>query len=208
MAITSRRLYIFIVMAAAALAWATLHMDSLNFGGAWGGFWVALLRIGFSFSAGLAIHRLQRRTVNSSALLALCILVVAIALCATPSQQYVALYEVFAVLFLFPAVIYVAAQIEPQSRFAGKTFALTGGVSYGIYIIHDPFLAVFYGITKRLPSLEIDRYAPYPGLLVLVFLVVLVWAIDKYYDQPVRKILTARYSTRPEPLAAARGSEA
>jgi peptidoglycan/LPS O-acetylase OafA/YrhL len=112
-------------------------------------------------------------------------------------------YEICAVLVGMPALAVAAARFEP-GPLSGRLFSFVGLISYGVYIIHQPL--------GNLATMEINRFTDIPegwsgalyGAAFLAFLVLLNWALDRFYDAPVRAWLRARFMpARPRPEAVA-----
>jgi peptidoglycan/LPS O-acetylase OafA/YrhL len=164
--------------------------------------WAALARVGYSFFAGVLIYRLfgekeQKAVWASWACAAALALVLAISL----PRALTAYYEVSMVLIGLPVIAIAAARFEP-GPVTGRFFTWVGLVSYGVYCLHQPL--------GTLVSLELGRVLPSGlrvvpfGLLFIVAVMLLSWALDVAYDAPLRRWLRALlFRDRPRPAAAA-----
>jgi peptidoglycan/LPS O-acetylase OafA/YrhL len=101
-------------------------------------------------------------------------------------------YEIGMVLAGMPILVIAAGHFEPD-RLSGRLFSFVGLISYGVYIVHQPL--------GNLAVMELNRVMRIPetlsgalfGAAFLAFLVLLNWALDVYYDAPVRKVLRAMF---------------
>lgn len=97
------------------------------------------------------------------------------------------LFDVVAVLFLFPIAIFVASEGLP-SKFEYYLLML-GSISYPFYLLHIPI--------SRLISISIGGnegfLVPLSGVLLLILISVLSIWLEKNYDIPLRKKLTSYF---------------
>ena len=101
------------------------------------------------------------------------------------------LFDSLSVILAFPLIIYLGAIGTIKSKFTEKVCTFLGDISYPLYIIHYPFIYVFY---TRLLKNDIPLQQGFiigTGLLILMIL--LSYAILKWYDAPVRKWLAKRF---------------
>jgi len=158
------------------------------------------LRIGFTrlmypFFAGLLLSRMGKLTHVKHAFFWCSLLVVAVL--AVPrfggaDHLWInGLYESFAIIFMFPLIVYLGAGGEVKGKFTNRVCKFFGDISYPIYITHYPLIYVYTGwvANKKIPFRE-----AYPvSLLVLVSAVLLAYACLKLYDEPVRQWLTKKF---------------
>jgi len=158
------------------------------------------LRIGFTrliypFFAGLLLSRMGKLTHIKYAFFWCSLLVVAVL--AVPrfggaDHLWInGLYESFAIIFMFPLIVYLGAGGEVKGKFTNRVCKFFGDISYPIYITHYPLIYVYTGwvANKKIPFRE-----AYPvSLLVLVSAVLLAYACLKLYDEPVRQWLTKKF---------------
>ena len=102
-----------------------------------------------------------------------------------------AVYDSAATLFIFPAVVYIGACGITTDRFSTASCDFLGRLSYPVYIIHYPVMYLFYSWVWT-NGLSFSQVWPVcTGLFVLI--IAMAWISMKYYDEPVRKWLTARF---------------
>jgi peptidoglycan/LPS O-acetylase OafA/YrhL len=133
-------LLVLIAVSGAVLAFLGLHVGRLDFGWTWHQFVGGIVRVCFSFFAGVALSRLHASRPSSFKVPSvLCLAVFAIAVLLPVSGAWKVFYELGVVLLLFPALIYFGAgatEPHPQlGRFLGDS-------SYATYAIHRPLLYI------------------------------------------------------------------
>jgi len=155
-----------------------------------------LLRVAYSFFAGVLLYRaylvygsrlaqlLTRSRLTRQSLPWLLIGAVLALLMAGPAPGWQPLFDFVAVLAVFPALIFLALCVAPRGRGAGLARWL-GAVSYPVYVLHVP-LALLSG-----PWLEqycgASSASVRPGLAFVAILLPLCWALNRYFDTPLRQ---------------------
>lgn len=159
-----------------------------------GGFIGGFLRLSFSFSAGLLISRTFRHR-HIPASFWICTVILA-ALMSCPyfggNEPTVlnGIYDSVATLIVFPAVVYIGACGVTTDSFSTRVCNFLGAISYPLYIIHYPFMYLFYAwVWNNGPTF--GQVWPVCALM-FVALIAGAWIILKYYDEPVRRWLTQR----------------
>lgn len=159
-----------------------------------GGFIGGFLRLSFSFSAGLLISRTFRHR-HIPASFWICTVILA-ALMSCPyfggNEPTVlnGIYDSVATLIVFPAVVYIGACGVTTDSFSTRVCNFLGAISYPLYIIHYPFMYLFYAWVWN-NGLTFGQVWPVCALM-FVALIAGAWIILKYYDEPVRRWLTQR----------------
>jgi peptidoglycan/LPS O-acetylase OafA/YrhL len=154
-------------------------------------FWGGGARVLFGFSLGVLLHRLRDslRLPGGPAtppLLALCLVVIfAFPLSILHGRAEFLAFDLTAILLILPAIVVVA--INQGS--AAPIDRLLGALSYPIYVIHWPILAVASGLHQKLGA----RLNPHllAGASVGVILIA-GWLALKVYDAPFRALLARR----------------
>ena len=193
----TRVLALLVVMCAVALAATVLTVGRIDAGSDWATFWAGFARAGFGFFAGVFAYRLvgrprtARRAVSnwSFAMIAALPLV-----CFIPATaEWRPLVDLTLVIVLGLPLLCVAQGMAPPTRL--HALFLTGGrVSYAAYILHQPFREVAERITWRSPVLI--ETAPLGGIGIVVMVMALAWAAERYYDRPLRRWIVARLRRR------------
>jgi peptidoglycan/LPS O-acetylase OafA/YrhL len=145
-----------------------------EFGGFWSTFPEGLARVSFSFTAGMLIYRRRkkdelRRGADRRAWLLLAVLL-AVMLVMPGSAGSGGL---LAILAIFPALVWFASKWDLPS---GRAGSLLGELSYPLYCIHMPILALAAasGIARPL------TWAALIGASLL---------LDRWWDRPARRWL-------------------
>jgi peptidoglycan/LPS O-acetylase OafA/YrhL len=167
--------------------------------------WAGLARAGYSFFIGVVVYRLVGgRRIDSRIVPWLLVAALTLVLAWGPREDDMPLFELSAVLLGFPVLVTLAALFEPGPR-AARLFSTVGRASWGVYILHEP-------LGRLLEETVMRRWRPAPGLeaaltggALLVGLSALAWALDRWFEAPVRKILSRWLPPRPPaPVAAVR----
>lgn len=138
--LTNRRLAAILAVSGTALAIYAWRHHNLDQGSTWGTLPGAILRVLFSFTAGMALWRVYRVRgpwLQLPSLLLLALL--ALMLCVPAVGRARSLYDCALVLFAFPALVYLGAGAKERRPRLG---AIAGDLSYAIYVLHAPLLAL------------------------------------------------------------------
>ena len=156
-----------------------------NFGDGWDALLAGASRVCFSFFGGVLIWRFRgpRKSSNAGAL-ATGAVTAAILLAQVEAMPF----DLIMVFAGFPLLVWLAARFEPVAG-AASLFQKLGIASYGVYVIHTPVgqiverLAALYSWTIPIPMV---------GLIFIPAITLAVIWLDKHYDQPLRRQLSAR----------------
>lgn len=187
-----------------------LHNGSLDIGYYTKDIPYGILRVGFSFFAGVLIYRVytartawHHMTFKGHQIIPwLLLLLLLLVFIRSPAGYKNIIYDFLVITIVFPAVILLAMMFSPD-RISAKVFGFLGLISYPIYVIHLP-------ISKWIPVVFSDRaqmLATRPmwlGFSFLALLMILAWLLDRYFDVPVRRYflkLGAGFASRRRPAA-------
>jgi peptidoglycan/LPS O-acetylase OafA/YrhL len=155
-------------------------------------------RLGYSFFAGVLLYRLfasQNVTLKDDRRMAfmpwVILGLVAVMLGAKPQASVRPYYELAVTTLFFPAIIYCALWFEPTGV-GGRVCKFLGAVSYAVYAIHMPLYWLISATAKKVLHVPEESLAPWTGFFLLGLLLALCWALDKFYDRPLRSFLLAR----------------
>ena len=158
-----------------------------------------LLRLSFAFPMGLLLSRLFRPVAVRGAFW-ICSLAVVALLCVPYVGDGTApwmngLYDAACVLVLFPLLVWLGASGRASDRGTAGLCKFLGDISYPVYVIHYPFMYLFYAWLwsgERIPFAQAWPVAAgiFAGSILLA------WGALKCYDEPVRRWLTRRFLTR------------
>lgn len=158
------------------------------------------LRLMFSFSAGMLMSRVFKPSQIRGAFWKASLIIVVLL-----SMPYVGnaetswmngIYDSVLVLFLFPLLVYMGASGKTTDNITKRLCRLLGDISYPLYMIHYPFMYLFYAWAwKHDPALTFSETWPV-ALLLFFGNIALAYLVMKFYDIPVRRWLTNKYMPR------------
>ncbi len=164
-------------------------LDSVNFlGGA--------LRMLFPFSTGMLLsrhfrpHRIKGAFWICAALLAALLFVPFIG--GTAPILWNGLFEIFCIAAVFPLIVWLGASGQTTDRFSTRVCKFLGDLSFPLYIIHYPFMYLFYSWLIK-TGLHSFAETWQVALCVYGWNVLVAYAYLKLYDEPVRKWLAAQW---------------
>jgi peptidoglycan/LPS O-acetylase OafA/YrhL len=158
-----------------------------------------IVRVGFSFLAGVLICRMRHRIPVPKLHWSVAIAAVGILMVMPVPPSVVWIYDATCVIILFPALILSGAQSQPQGRRMLSLFAWMGGASYALYAIHVPLGHISEFLA------ETHREIPYRLWSLPFFLasMALAFALDRAFDVPFRRWLTAKLQPRATKITGA-----
>lgn len=179
-----RRLVVLAILSGCWLAWLAVQKGSVDLGPNWPTFLAGLVRTVFTFTLGVVMARLHDAPVRESWFAPLLVFALGgLLLMPAPRSLRVA-YDLFTVCIAAPAVLWLGATYRPPEALRRACEAL-GDMSYALYAIHIPCLALFWHMLWRF------NLPPFASKAVLlVSLVALAWALHRYLDVPVRGVLS------------------
>ena len=169
-------------------------LDGVNFIG-------GLLRMLFPFSMGMLLSR-NFKPMKLRGAFWICTLVM-IALFAVPYLEGTesictnGIYEAFCIIIAFPILRWIGASGTTTDKKSTQICKFLGDISYPIYVIHYPFMYLFYAwlIKNQLFTLgETWQVA----LCVYAWNILFAYLCLKLYDEPVRKYLAKRFLNKKQ----------
>ena len=169
-------------------------LDGVNFIG-------GLLRMLFPFSMGMLLSR-NFKPMKLRGAFWICTLVM-IALFAVPYLEGTesictnGIYEAFCIIIAFPILLWIGASGTTTDKKSTQICKFLGDISYPIYVIHYPFMYLFYAwlIKNQLFTLgETWQVA----LCVYAWIILFAYLCLKLYDEPVRKYLAKRFLNKKQ----------
>lgn len=199
--LSNKALLIFVVLSAAGLAaFAVFNFSGYgHLGVGWsladnnlaGG----MLRVLFSFSAGLLMSRLFKPVYIKGAFW-----ICSVAIIVLLSMPYIGnsdamwmngIYDAVCTIILFPILVYLGASEKKTGKITTRFCKFLGDISYPLYIVHYPFMYLFYSwVWKEGYSFSQTWHV---ALALFFGNILLAWLILRWYDEPVRKYLTKRF---------------
>ena len=169
-------------------------LDGVNFIG-------GLLRMLFPFSMGMLLSR-NFKPMKLRGAFWICTLVM-IAWFAVPYLEGTesictnGIYEAFCIIIAFPILLWIGASGTTTDKKSTQICKFLGDISYPIYVIHYPFMYLFYAwlIKNQLFTLgETWQVA----LCVYAWNILFAYLCLKLYDEPVRKYLAKRFLNKKQ----------
>lgn len=173
-------------------------MGSLAGGPNWATFGTGLLRVGFSFFAGVAIYRAHSKlpiTVGPKVVVTI-FLVAMIVLASGFSGSLDAPFAVAAVLFVFPTLILLCAQVDVGEGGFSKMMATLGLLSYGVYVLQAPIYGIVEAVARR-----IGIGSVWYGLAATLTVAIVAYFATIWIDIPVRHLMKHALSRRRHNVA-------
>ncbi|MBR0969930.1 MULTISPECIES: acyltransferase family protein [Bradyrhizobium] len=174
-------LSILAVLFAVGLVVVSLEQGDLELGARTGEVYAGLLRVGFSFFAGVLMSRIGTVSIVSGPT-AVASVVVLVGVFIAPLPQH-PMYDVACILVVFPVLIWGGAgtAVPPGWRQACR---FAGELSYPLYAVHYPITRIFFYFQETLAL----------GKMALALSIVLevitclgaAYVATKFVDQPVR----------------------
>ncbi|WP_286857868.1 MULTISPECIES: acyltransferase family protein [Sphingobacterium] len=152
------------------------------------------LRLLFSFTAGLFLSRVFK-PVRIKGAFWICSIIL-VSLLAIPriggaeNLWMNGLYDTLCCVLVFPLLVVLGASGK-GGIFTNKLSKFLGDISYPLYMVHYPFIYLYYTWVKN-ENLSFEESLP-GAAAVVIGSIVLAYICLKLYDIPVRKYLTQRF---------------
>ncbi|WP_322964344.1 acyltransferase family protein [Sphingomonas fuzhouensis] len=194
-----RRIAILCVVLAAILAAYVIGHGDAAAGDTWKGLVFGFVRCASSFCIGILVYRIahgRRITMIPHNLLfgILCAAIVGFLLW-PPPVAYAAIYDLVFILLISPLSILLGSRIVLTGPMV-RLCTLLGVTSYAFYVTHCPMIRVLLLWCDRTGAIDYrDHLVLFASGYTLVF-VILAYALDRFYDFPVRRWLSRRAAIR------------
>lgn len=152
------------------------------------------LRLLFSFTAGLFLSRVFK-PVRIKGAFWICSIIL-VSLLAIPriggaeNLWMNGLYDTLCCVLVFPLLVVLGASGK-GGIFTNKLSKFLGDISYPLYMVHYPFIYLYYAWVKN-ENLSFEESLP-GAAAVVIGSIVLAYICLKLFDIPVRKYLTQRF---------------
>eukprot|EP01037_Dinobryon_pediforme_P009347 gene9347-9428_t len=186
-----RVLVVILLAGIVLLAANMLHVGLETLQGGWSmdSLWQGVLRTMVSYTFGVVLFRLSLRWPAPrlpvrDGMAATVLVLVVLAILAMPVGQ--AAFGAAGVVVVFPAVVYLASALRlgPTGRIVA---VFAGGISYPLYATHLPIVRLIdFELTGWVQGFAF-RAAGW--LLAVPLLILFAWAVERWIDAPVRRVL-------------------
>lgn len=156
-----------------------------------------ILRLVFSLSAGMLLSRVFKPIAVKGAFwkasLVIVVLLVMPYVGDAETMWLNGIYDTLVVVFVFPLLVWLGASDQSFGGRSKKLYRFLGDISYPVYIIHYPFMYLFFAwVWGEEPALSFAQAWP---VAVLLFLgnIVLAYGVMRFYDVPLRRWLTKKF---------------
>ncbi len=155
---------------------------------------IGFTRLTFPFLAGIVLAKTARLKFTKKAFLTTSLLLVILLafprLGGNDAHWQNALYECFALIIMFPLIIWLGAGGKITGEKANKFCKFLGDISYPLYITHYPIAYTYYAwVVNDKHSLG-ESWVQ--GLFTVFISIVFAYISMKLYDVPVRKWLSKK----------------
>lgn len=162
-------------------------LDKINFTG-------GILRLLFSFSAGLLLFRLFKpMKVRGAFWICSAAVVTLLAIPRIGGTEHLwmnGIYDTLCAVIIFPLLVYIGASGKTTDKVSAKICKFLGDISYPLYMVHYPFIYLYYAWVK---NKQLTFAQSLPGAIALVVgCIVLAYLCLRFYDGPLRKYLSKR----------------
>lgn len=206
---SDKALKILVVILGALLLWFTAFDISGygNFGLGWTldtvNFCGGLIRMLFPFSMGMLLARnfgkghfkklhVKNAFAVCSVILACVLFIPAIKAVIPCGDLHICvngLVEAAAIMAVFPAVVLLGASGFTTGKTSTALCKFLGDISFPLYIVHYPFMYLFYSWLIRTQQFTLTRTWP-AAVGVFAWNILVAWLCLKFYDIPVRRFLS------------------
>jgi peptidoglycan/LPS O-acetylase OafA/YrhL len=156
--------------------------------------YIGFVRVLFPFFGGLLLYRTGRLAHITNAFLwcsAAVIIIFSVPRIGDSNTNWMnGLYESFAIIVLFPLIIFMGASGELKSSLSKRICKFFGDISYPIYITHYPLIYIFTAWVKDNQITLQEGWLW--GLIVVISSITLAYTSFLFYDIPVRSWLKSR----------------
>ncbi|MGC4104061.1 acyltransferase family protein [Ferruginibacter sp.] len=191
-------LSLLVVAAAAALVHLAVTSKTGDIIGGWS-VEPEQLRIGFTrllfpYMAGMLLRRAIKVTEGKTNFLFAALLLIAV-LSVPRIGGYThlwanGLYDSLSIICIFPIIIYLGAIGKITHQLTEKVCTFLGDISYPVYIIHYPIVYILYAwVDNNKVPMEKGLWV---GISLLPLILMLAYALLKFYDEPVRRWLAKK----------------
>ncbi len=155
------------------------------------GFLGGFLLMSFSFTTGLLMSR-KFKPIKIRGAFWICT-VALIILFAIPNfgSKWDGIYEAVCVIFVLPLLVYIGASGKVTDKWSSFVCKFLGDISYPVYIVHYPFMYLFYWWVWS-NNIPLEQGIKVMYMLVPVCILVAYLCL-KFYDEPIRRYLSHRF---------------
>jgi peptidoglycan/LPS O-acetylase OafA/YrhL len=156
---------------------------------------VGFTRLLYPFFAGVLLCRMGK-LIHIKGAFGICSLLILIIFCiprigGTTQLWMNGLYESVSIIVFFPLIVAIGAGGHISGKRAARICKLLGDISYPLYITHYPLIYLYMTWVEK-NHVEMGP-GLIGGLILLIVSIALAYACLKWYDEPVRAWLKAKW---------------
>lgn len=164
-------------------------LDGINFVG-------GLLRMLFPFSMGMLLSRnFKPIKVRGAFWICTAILITLFSIPYLEGSEPICtngIYEAFCIIVAFPILVWIGASGSTTDKSSTKACKFLGDISYPLYVIHYPFMYLFYAWLIKNQLFTFNQTWQV-ALGVYAWNILIAYLCLKFYDEPIRKYLAKRF---------------
>lgn len=164
-------------------------LDGINFVG-------GLLRMLFPFSMGMLLSRnFKPIKVRGAFWICTAILITLFSIPYLEGSEPICangIYEAFCIIVAFPILVWIGASGSTTDKNSTKVCKFLGDISYPLYVIHYPFMYLFYAWLIKNQLFTFNQTWQV-ALGVYAWNILIAYLCLKFYDEPIRKYLAKRF---------------
>ncbi|HHT22350.1 MAG TPA: acyltransferase [Bacteroidales bacterium] len=154
-----------------------------------------MLRVIFSFSIGQLLSRTFKPIkIRGAFWFTSLVIVVLLAMPYVTGEATMwinGIYDAVVVIFVFPFLVFLGASGKTTDKFTTKMCKFMGDISYPLYIVHYPFMYLFYAWIWKNGYTFAQTW--HVAVLLIISCILLAYLVLKLYDIPVRRYLTKKF---------------
>ena len=109
-----------------------------------------------------------------------------------PTISFNSAFELFAIIFVFPLIIWFSAGGNLTNTFSRRVCKFLGDLSYPLYVVHYPVMYLFYAWLIQTEQYTLAETWPVV-LIVFSINIILAYLCLKLYDEPIRRWLAKTF---------------
>lgn len=187
--LTGWRLAFLLIVSFAGLCWAAIDHGSVDIGWTFDTLPGGFVRTVFSFYVGILIYSAKDRLPWLRAPFWVLAPLLLASFMVDPGPGIRAVAHIALVAILYPLMIIAAANVR-ETGGGGAIMRELGVASYAVYILHMPIIALVRGFFLKVLNLPYQDLGGWGTVVLGGAVLFAALIVDRFYDRPVRRLLT------------------